>query len=155
MQGADRSSRFSGSRHAQTQNMRLHDTLRLQFARLSAAKRSCSGSDQPASAPLLCRTSLAHPQTRPHRATRPPFPGSLRRGAYLKLAEEFTWMLRPDGGLAFLFSLSAMPSRSYSSLAPLYGRPAETPEVRRCCDRVLPSKTMGKIATQLNSIMTK
>lgn len=49
-------------------------------------------------------------------ARSPPSPSSLRRGSYLKLAGEFTWMLRPDGGLAFLFSLSAMPPSYMSSI---------------------------------------
>lgn len=66
------------------------------------------------------------------RAQSPRAPASCASGvAYLKLAGEFTWTLRPEGGLPPGFSPSAMPSRSPSlSPAPaMCGRPAETPEV--------------------------
>lgn len=40
-----------------------------------------------------------------------------RQGCYLKLAGEFTRTLRPDGGLGFLFSLSAMTPRYFSAIS--------------------------------------
>lgn len=40
-----------------------------------------------------------------------------QQGSYLKLAGEFTRTLRPDGGLGFLFSLSAMTPRDFSAIS--------------------------------------
>lgn len=64
-----------------------------------------------------------------------PYSDSFCRTSYLKLAGEFTWMLRPDGGVAFRFSLSAMPPRVHVSTDSADGvkppGPTDTWEVRR------------------------
>lgn len=69
--------------------------------------------------PRLCRAALAHgsftASSRAARAPRPSHP-PCRRGSHLKLAGDFNWMLRPDGVLAFRFSLSAMPPCYISSI---------------------------------------
>ncbi|CAJ1049607.1 Hypothetical predicted protein [Xyrichtys novacula] len=103
-----------GSRHAQTQNMPLNNTLRLEPAKQSRAKRSCGGSGQPsisASSPAepRCLTTQSEPPGgRQLELPLPPHAPS-SPGSYLKLAGDFTWMFRPGGGLLFLFSRSAMP----------------------------------------------
>lgn len=135
-QGAHRSCLSTGSRHAQAQNMRLNNTLQVGTLESSAETDTVAAAAAPTSQHQhlrICKTAVVHPlftaSSLVGRLAARSLPPSnpVSAGTYLKLAGDFTWMLRPDGGVAFLFSLSAMLPLSHFSVPPC-SCPGKTPE---------------------------
>lgn len=144
--GARSPSRSSGSRHAQTQNIatQQHIATSIRKAERDQLRRLRGAS---ISTPQLCRAALPHSL----QGGGGPPPQASRAGALT-----WSWPGSSPGccgrTAGWLSSCLCPPCRRAISppLAPLCSRPADTWEVRRCCDRVLPSQTVGKIETQQN-----
>lgn len=68
-------------------------------------------------------------------------PPLARSFAHLRLAEGFTWTLRPEAGALFFFSLSAMPASCHVSTDSASS--TNTWKVQRRRDRVMHSETVG------------
>lgn len=137
-----RPSRSTGSRHAQkhqTCDLTTHCDL----------EKGCSGSTEPASAPSAVQSRVRALIILQGGAARFPTPGFLYTRA-------LTWSWPGsspgcyDQAAGWLSSSLCPPCYHTKSppLAPPCSRPADTWEVRRRCDTVLPSQTVGKMETQ-------
>ncbi|CAB1451121.1 unnamed protein product [Pleuronectes platessa] len=107
---------------------------------------------------LPAARTAGHQLPEPRRARLHTGAPSHRSSSYLKLAGEFTWTPRPDGGLAFRWSLSAMPPPFQASIGPAVqfaASPVQTPDRSAAAAAAaamlpLPSRAVGKVTTQLN-----